>query len=222
MHFPRRKFLSRSERAAAHPAVRMARACFFLLLTCIALLFAGPRAHADSKTAAEFTLKICSDALLDFAKVQAAARAGGWSSLPRSLPDSAKRYIRAMSAWNVPQGDDTYTLSIVEFGVAQEQRFCFISFFRGATVRRDDFFNQLSAAMDLRLLDDKQGTMRTERYEAKLYRPKTVHFSITSTPHGTVANVSMREIRLPAPATRPDGNLIWPRFDSPVWPRDDH
>jgi hypothetical protein len=182
-------------------------------------------AHADSKAAAGFTLKTCTDAMADFAKVQATARASGWSVSPQPIPGSLKKYGQEMSIWNVPQGDDTYTLVIWELGLEQKRasrRICYISFFGHATVKRDEFFNQVSAAMDLRLLDDKRATMRTESYEAKLYLPKRIHFSITSTLDGMVANVSMGEIALPAPATRPDEPLIWPRFDSPVWPRGDH
>jgi hypothetical protein len=224
MHFPCRKFLHQSPGAAAPLALRTARPCSFLLTTCIALL-AGSPAHADSKAAAEFTLKTCTDAMADFAKVQATARASGWSVSPQPLPDSAKKYLRELSIWNVPQGDDTYTLSIGEFGLEQKgppTRLCFIGFFGHATVKRNEFFNRVSAAMDLRLLDDKRTTMRTERYEARLYLPKKIHFSIMSTLDGMVANVSMREITLPAPATKPDELLIRPRFDSPVWPRGDH
>src|SRR5262245_23522483 len=113
MHFPCCKILTRSRGAAAHPAIRMARGCFFLT-TCIELLFAGLAAQADSKSAAEFTLKTCTDAMADFAKVQAAARDNGWSMSPRPVSESLKKFVRGWSVWNVPQGDDTYMLVIYE------------------------------------------------------------------------------------------------------------
>jgi len=54
----------------------MTRARFlFLFTSCFALLFAGLPAHVDSKVAAEFTLKICTDSMADFARVHRTALA---------------------------------------------------------------------------------------------------------------------------------------------------
>src|SRR5437870_4807947 len=80
---PSRSCLQLTTGAAALPTdSRMARGHAILLATCSALLsgFLGLPAHADSKSAAEFTLKTCSDAMDDFAKVEAAARDGSRSS----------------------------------------------------------------------------------------------------------------------------------------------
>jgi hypothetical protein len=223
MHFRCYKFLHQSLAAIADAAIRIAR--FSLLTTCIPLLLTGSPAQADSRAAGEFTLKTCTDAMADFAKVQAAAGDSGWSVSPQPMHESLKKYVRAWSIWNVSRGDDTYVLLIWEslFGLQRNpaQRVCHISFGH-ATVRRDEFFNQVAAAMDLRLLDDNQGTMRTEKYQAKLYLPKRIHFSITSTPDGMVSSVSMQEITLQARTIRPDEPLIRPRFDHPAWPRGDH
>ena len=69
-------------------------------------------AHADSKSAAEFTLKTCSDAMDDFAKVEATARDSSWQILSLPIPPAMNKYMRARSMWTVRQGDETYSVSI--------------------------------------------------------------------------------------------------------------
>src|SRR5271155_2716332 len=58
----------------------------------------GSLAHADSKFAAEFMLKICSDAMDDFAKVTAVARDNLW--VEATVP-AMQKYMTSQSAWTV-------------------------------------------------------------------------------------------------------------------------
>ena len=156
-------------------------------------------AHADSKSAAEFTLKTCSDAMDDFTKVEAAARDGNWLVLSQPIPPAMNKYMRAKSTWTVPQGDETFLVSIWESLIGEEQKLpprkvCSVAF-RNKTVKRDEFFNLTSTAMDLTFAaDTRTPQMRTERYEINRYRPNKVHFSFTSTLDGIVSMALMQEM----------------------------
>jgi hypothetical protein len=170
-----------------------------VLLAALASGFLGLPAHADSKSAAEFTLKTCSDAMYDFAKVEATARDSSWQILSLPIPPAMNKYVRARSMWTVRQGDETYSVSIWESLTGEEQKrpprkVCAVSF-PNKTVRRDEFFNLASAAMDLTFAaDTRMPQMRTERYEINRYRPNKVDFSITSTLDGIVSAVLMMEM----------------------------
>jgi hypothetical protein len=172
-----------------------------LLAACSALVsvFFGLPAHADSKSAAEFTLKMCSDAMDDFAKVEATARDNNWQVLSQPIPPSLNKYMRARSMWTVRQGDETYGVSIWENLTGEQQKLparkvCAVSF-PNKTVKRDEFFNLASAAMDLTFAaDTRMPQMRTERYEINRYHPNKVDFSITSTLDGIVSMVLMMEM----------------------------
>ncbi len=203
MQFPRRKFV--------------------LLATCSALLlgFLSLPAHADSKAAVEFTLKTCSDAMEDLAKVEAAARDGGWTVV-RQPGFLRSKYERARSDWTVQQGDETYEVSTWEYlylllhsghSVQFPGKWCSVLFIDNKdkqTVKRDEFFNLVSEAMDLMLVEDhgKSKRLRDEKYEINRYRPRRVRFEIMSA-DGLVVRVRMREIptfRLPsAQPTAPPG-----------------
>jgi hypothetical protein len=210
---PRRKFLHLAAGAAALPAVsRMARGHAILLATCSALLsgFLGLPAHADSKSAAEFTLKTCSDAMDDFAKVEAAARDGSWLVWSQPIRPALTKYMRARSMWTVPQGDETYIVRIWERLIGEEQKLpprkvCGV-YFGNKTVKRDEFFNLASAAMDLTFSSDTRTPQtRTEMYEINRYRPNKVLFFFTSTLDGIVTMALMQEMAVPraGPAVSP-------------------
>jgi hypothetical protein len=180
-------------------------------------VFFGLPAHADSKSAAEFTLKMCSDAMDDFAKVEATVRDNNWQVLSQPIPPPLNKYMRARSMWTVRQGDETYGVSIWENLTGEQQKLpvrkvCAVSF-PNKTVKRDEFFNLASAAMDLTFAaDTRMPQMRTERYEINRYHPNKVDFSITSTLDGIVSMALMMEMptfAVPrAGSTAPPGSIV--------------
>jgi hypothetical protein len=208
MKFLHRLFQGLAVDVVALPAVRMARAHAVLLATCALLSgFPGLPARADSKAAAEFTLKICTDAMEDFAKVEAAARGGGWSSQP--LSQAINKYIRNRSTWTVPQDDGTYLVSIWESLIGEEQgrppqKVCAVNF-RNRTATRDELFSLVSAAMDLTFASDTRTPQtRTERYEINRYRPKSIHITFISSLDGVMRTVLVQEmLKFDVPRARP-------------------
>jgi hypothetical protein len=209
MKFLHGLFLRLAVDVVALPAVRMARTHAALLATFIILVsgFPGLLAHADSKSAAEFTLKTCSDAMEDFAKVEAAARGGGWSSQP--LSQAINKYVRNRSIWTVPQDEGNYLVSIWESLIGEEQgrppqKVCAVNF-RSRTVTRDELFGVMSAAMDLTFASDtRTPQIRTERYEINRYRPKSIHITFSSSLDGVVRTVLVQEmLKFDVPRVRP-------------------
>ena len=170
-------------------------------VACSALMsvFFGLPARADSKAAAEFTLKTCSDAMEDFAKVEAAAREGGWAASAQPIPEAMRKHMRNRSMWTVSQSGETYLVSIWESLTGEEQKWpprkvCSI-FFRNKTVKRDEFFNLMSTGMELTFAAETRTPQRlTERYEINRYRPKQVHLTFISGLDGIVQSVLMSEM----------------------------
>jgi hypothetical protein len=201
MKFLHRCFLRLAADVVALPAVRMARAHAVLLATCSALLsgFPGSPAHAESTAAAEFTLKTCSDAMENFAKVEAAAREDSWEDTSQPITEAMNKYMRGRSMWTVPQGDEIYFVSIYESlrGVGKKPspyKVCSITF-RNRTVRRDEFFNVVSAAMNLTFASETRTPYtRTEMYKIDCYQLANVNISIMSGLDGVVQWVSMWEV----------------------------
>jgi hypothetical protein len=161
--------------------------------------FPGGSAHADSNAAAEFTLKTCSDAMENFAKVEAAARRGSWVASSQPISEAMSKYMQSRSMWTVPQGDEIYFVSVWESlrGVGQKPspyKVCTITF-RNKTVMRDEFFNLVSAAMDLTFTyETRTPRTRTESYEINCYQLANVNIAIISSLDGTVQSVSMQEV----------------------------
>jgi|HubBroStandDraft_6_1064221.scaffolds.fasta_scaffold1098588_1 hypothetical protein len=84
--------------------------CLFSAL--ILSIACGSLARADSKSAAEFMLKICSDAMDDFAKVTAVARDNLWVEATIPAVPAMQKYITSRSAWTVAQGDQKFFVQI--------------------------------------------------------------------------------------------------------------
>jgi hypothetical protein len=211
MKFLQRIVLRLAAGAVVLPATRMAGAHTVLLATCSALLsvFSSLPAHADSKAAAELTLKTCSDAMEDFAKIEAAARDDGWAASRQPIPEGMTKFMRNRSMWTVSQNGGTYFVQIWESLSGEElkqppRRVCAINF-RNMTVNRDEFFNQVSAAMDLTFASEtRTPQMRTERYEINRYRPNRVHITINATLDGVVRSVLVQEMhRFAVPGLQP-------------------
>jgi hypothetical protein len=201
MKLSRRIFRRLTAGAPALPLVRMAtpHAVVFATLSAVLLVLPGSPAHADSKAAAEFTLKTCPDAMENFAKVEASAREGGWVGSSQPISEAMSKYMRNRSMWNVSQGEEIYFVSIWESlrGVGQKPspyKVCSIVF-RNKTVRRDEFFNVVSAAMDLTFAyETRTRNTLTESYEINRYQLANVSIVIVSSLDGVVQSVVMQEM----------------------------
>jgi hypothetical protein len=139
------------------------------LLFALLFLFAGeataqtPDPDPNSKSAAQFTLTTCLAAMDDLAKVEVMARENNWTNSPLI---SADKFENSLSAWEVMQGENKFTVMIGvqvltmldKAGVPNVARlgdlpvppikFCFVSF-PGKNVKRDEFFNSISASVEL-------------------------------------------------------------------------
>jgi hypothetical protein len=177
--------------------------CLFSAL--ILSIACGSLAHADSKSAAEFVLKICSEAMDDFGKVTAAARDNLW--VEATLP-AMQKYMTSRSAWTVTQGDQKFFVTIWISLIGDEAKLpplkvCAVNF-PDRDVNRDDFFNFASSSLDLEFaMETKSPQFRTESYELKSYRPKKIQLSITSNNNGTVMMAMMQEMHIFAFPRRP-------------------
>jgi hypothetical protein len=168
----------------------------------------GSPAHADSKSAAEFMLKICSDAMDDFAKVTAVAHDSHWVEI--AIPEITLPVNKTTrSAWMVSQGDETF-LALIWVSLLREeaklapQKGCSVTF-PGKNVNRDEFFNVLSSSLDLEFAKETQSPqIRIESYEVKNYRPKKIELSMTSNKNGeTLVIAIMQEMPFFALPPRP-------------------
>jgi hypothetical protein len=156
----------------------------------------GSLARADSKSAAQFMLKICSDAMDDFAKVTAVARDNLWveaTIIPREK-------MTSISSWFVNHGDQKFFASIWlnsgDDAKLPPLKACAMIF--PNTVNRDEFFNFVSSSLDLEYVVDLCGPkIRFESYELKSFRPKKIVLSIISINNGTVNSAEMQERRTP-------------------------
>jgi hypothetical protein len=159
-------------------------------------------------------LKICSDAMDDFAKVTAAARDNLWVKEEATVP-ATQKYITSQSAWTVTQDDQKFLVSIWVSLIGDEaklppQKACGM-IFPGNYVNRDEFFNFASSSMDLEFVRELRTTQfRTESYELKTYRPKKIELTIISNNlDGGVMTAQMQETpifalpRQPAPDAPP-------------------
>jgi hypothetical protein len=161
-------------------------------------------AHADSKSAAEFVLKICSEAMDDFAKVTAVARDDLW--VEATVP--AIKYQKSRSAWTVIQGDQKFFVSIWVSLIGEEVKLpplkaCAVNF-PVNDVNRDEFFNFASSSLDLEFaMETKFPQFHTEAYELKKYRPKKILLSIMSRNNGTMMMAMMQEMHIFALPRRP-------------------
>jgi hypothetical protein len=141
-------------------------------------------------------LKICSDAMDDFAKVTAVARDNHW--IETTIPE--QKYVTSLSMWTVTQGDKKFAVRIWLNMLGAERKLfpplkvCGVSF-PGKDVNRDEFFNFASSSLELEFARKGQST---ESYELKSYRPKKIELSISSN-NGTVIMATMEEMPTSAP-----------------------
>jgi hypothetical protein len=134
------------------------------LLFALLFLFGGeataqtPDPDPNSKSAAEFTLTTCLAAMDDLAKVEVMARENNWTNKTPLMP--VDKFTNSLSVWEVMQGENKFTVMISvrvlhmldKAGVPNVPlppiKVCAVSF-PGKNVKRDDFFNSISASVDL-------------------------------------------------------------------------
>jgi hypothetical protein len=123
-----------------------------------------PDPDPNSKSAAEFTLTTCLAAMDDLAKVEVMAWENNWTNKTPLMP--ADKFQSSQSAWEVMQGENKFTVMIGvrvltmldKAGVPNVARLgdlpvppikvCTVSF-PGKNVKRDNFFNSISASVEL-------------------------------------------------------------------------
>jgi hypothetical protein len=168
------------------------------------LIDAAP-ALADSTTAAVFTLATCRGAMDDLGKVDAMAQDRNWAVASDDFAAAQNNLVKIRSAWKVTQGEDQF---VVATGVSQVAgnigagNLCMVMF-PGMKVRRDEFFNALSSAMELKPTGNMtfpQG--RLEIFEIKSDGPTKLIAQLMSQNDGNVVMASMANIHVP---TSPQG-----------------
>ena len=155
-------------------------------------------ALADPKSAAEFALKTCLPAMDDLAKVEAMARENNWLTLPPNPAVNPKFTVsksrwRAngffVSTWIWVNGNSPHCVAVPP----------------SKTITRDEFFNAISASVELKLVSDKTlGELRIETYEIRSDGRGKVHFSLASTRDGGVSSVMFYRVSTSEPAALPD------------------
>jgi hypothetical protein len=172
--------------------------CLFSAL--ILSIACGSLARADSKSAAEFMLKICSDAMDDFAKVTAVARDNLWVEATIPAVPAMQKYITSRSAWTVAQGDQKFFVQIWISLAGEEaglppQKVCAMTF-PCTYVNRDEFFIFARSSLDLEFASERHTPQfRSESYELKSYRPKKLLLTFTSKNDSTMIIATMQEMR---------------------------
>lgn len=172
------------------------------LAAAFAYIPVGP-ALADSKSAAEFSLNTCLAAMDDPAKVEAIAREHNWNAKPVGNSPGMK----SQSFWEVLQGEDRFIVMIATMVVEKVPPLNVCSvFFPGRSLNRDEFFNLISASVELTFLrDNTQPRSRSETYEIKSDRTNQLMLTIMSQIDGTLMGTIMQEMprfapRQPTPA----------------------
>jgi len=162
-------------------------------------LAASAPALADSKSAAEFALKTCLAAMDDLATVEAIARGHNWTA--KSIADA--RGMKSQSMWEGVQGEDRFIVMIGTMAVEKipPLNMCSV-FFPGRNLNRDEFFNLISASVELTFLrENTRPQSRIETYEIKSDRTNKLMLNIMSQSDGTLMGTMMQE--MPRFAPRP-------------------
>ena len=157
-------------------------------------------ALADSKSAAEFTLTTCLAAMDDLAKVEGMARENNWTNKTLPIPAALSKFINSQSTWEVMQGDNKFTMTI--FVNSDSLKVCDVAF-PVKNVKREEFFNSISASVELTFMADARLPQRRfEVYEIKSDRTNKLRLNIQSQDDDTVSSAIVAEMRTP-PQTAP-------------------
>jgi hypothetical protein len=115
------------------------------------------------------------------------------------------KIMKSESSWEVMQGGKNFTVTIWTHASGPPLRVCGLSFL-GTNVKRDDFFNSISASAELTfVVDSRFPQRRSESYEIKSDLPNKLMLNIESRSDGTVfsAMVSERTPQRPVPSAEP-------------------
>ena len=170
-----------------------------LAVAAVVALGASVPALADSKDAAEFVLKTCLPAVDDLSKVEAMARQGNWFALPPN-PAIDRNAIAPGSGWRANKFV-VRTWTWIKDGAHDPT--CFVALLGDPTIDRDEFFNAISAAVELRQVPDEadpraggaQQRLRIETYEVKGDGPNRVQFKMSVLSDGTVSSAMFSRVR---------------------------
>jgi hypothetical protein len=155
----------------------------------------------NSKSAADFTLTTCLAAMDDLAKVEVMARDNKWTEgTPPPLPAVMSKFVKSLSGWGVMQGENNFFVmiwvSVSGQPLLPPLKVCSVSFDKN--VKREDFFNSISASVVLTLMTDARlPQKRFEVYEIKSDRPNKLKLGIQSQNEGTVISAMVAEMRTP-------------------------
>jgi len=168
-----------------------------LAVAAVVALSASAPALADSKEAAEFVLKTCLPAVADLSKVDAMARQGNWFALP-SNPAIDRNSIAPGSGWRANKFV-VRTWTWIKDGAHDPT--CFIALLGDPTIERDEFFNAISAAVELKQVPDEapqsggaQQRLRIETYDIKSDGLKRVQFKMSVLSDGTVSSAMFSRV----------------------------
>jgi hypothetical protein len=170
-----------------------------LAVAAVVALGASVPALADSKEAAEFVLKTCLPAVDDLSKVEAMARQGNWFALPGN-PAIDRNAIAPGSGWRANKFV-VRTWTWIKDGAHDPT--CFVALLGDPTIDRDEFFNAISAAAELRPVPDEadprsggaQPRLGIETYDIKSDGPNRVQFKMSVLSDGTVSSAMFSRVR---------------------------
>jgi hypothetical protein len=163
------------------------------------VIYAAP-ALANSTTSAAFTVATCRSAMDDLGKIDAMAQERNWSAAPDDFATAQNNLVKIRSAWKVTQGEDQF---VVATGLSQiagnipAGNLCMVMF-PGMKVQRDEFFNALSSAMELKPTGNMtfpQG--RLEIFEIEGDGPTKLIAELMSQNDGIVVMASLASIHVP-------------------------
>jgi hypothetical protein len=171
------------------------------LLFALLFLFGGeataqtPDPEPNSNSAAEFTLTTCLAAMDDLAKVELMARENNWTNKTPPISAALSKFINSQSIWEVMQGESKFIVMIWVNVSGPPLKVCAASF-PGKNVKRDDFFNSISASLELTFMADTRFPQRrSEAYEIKSDRTNKLVLNIMSQSDGTLINAIVQEMR---------------------------
>jgi hypothetical protein len=161
--------------------------------TLVCSLIGSATALANSQSLAKFTLATCLAAMDDLARVKVLAKENNWTDKTPANSAPGGEFMKSLSMWEVMQGEDTLTLQIWvnQFENIPPLNVCGV-LFAGKNVKREDFFNFLSASVELTFKPDASFPQR-ELYEIKIHgrRPPAanslgLYITISSQRDGTL------------------------------------
>jgi hypothetical protein len=168
-----------------------------LAVAAVVALSASAPALADSKEAAEFVLKTCLPAVDDLSKVDAMARQGNGFALP-SNPTIDRNSVAPGSGWRANKFV-VRTWTWIKDGAHDPT--CFIALLGDSTIERDEFFNAISAAVELKHVPDEapqsggaQQRLRIETYDIKSDGLNRVQFKMSVLSDGTVSSAMFSSV----------------------------